>query len=300
MKTVLAAALLAIMSAPLAAAERVLNEYTWGDAARLREPGYSKLPGKIVPPHAGASFESLEVEAPGGETASWTLLVIENPGLTSRRYCIAGKARFAGVEPKAYLELESFVGEGPAYFSRNLADTGPLRYFAGDSDWREFRLPFDTLDANRHPNLLLVNIIFKGKGTVTLGPLKLLELDDTDPVVFQPAIPARPGWWNESRGGWIGGIGGGAMGTLAAVAGLLAGVGKGRKTAMAILAVTAAVGLACLASGIVAIASSQHYAVYYPLLLLGVIGTAVPAATFMAFKRRYEQLELRKMQARDA
>jgi len=44
----------------------------------------------------------------------------------------------------------------------------------------------------------------------------------------------------------------------------------------------------------------QPYAVYYPLLLIGLIGTVVPAGVYPALKRRYEEVELRAMRAMDA
>jgi hypothetical protein len=45
---------------------------------------------------------------------------------------------------------------------------------------------------------------------------------------------------------------------------------------------------------------AQPYAVYYPLLLLGVIIVAVMAMLRRTLSARYEQLELKRMQSMDA
>jgi len=60
-----------------------------------------------------------------------------------------------------------------------------------------------------------------------------------------------------------------------------------------------AIGLAGLVVGSVALALSQPYAVYYPLLLIGLICTILPASLFGRVRQRYAEIDLRRMKARD-
>ena len=59
-------------------------------------------------------------------------------------------------------------------------------------------------------------------------------------------------------------------------------------------------GLAGLALAVVALVLSQPQAVYYPPLLSGILMTILPIAWVRSVRKRYEQIELRKMQAMDA
>ena len=59
-------------------------------------------------------------------------------------------------------------------------------------------------------------------------------------------------------------------------------------------------GLCSLVAGVVALVLRQPYMVYYPLLLLGIISTAVSTSCIRAFRKRYEEAELRRMSAIDA
>jgi hypothetical protein len=52
--------------------------------------------------------------------------------------------------------------------------------------------------------------------------------------------------------------------------------------------------------GVVALLLAQPYAVYYPLLLSGMIGTVLGFTLPRTLNKRYEELELRRMQAFDA
>jgi hypothetical protein len=59
-------------------------------------------------------------------------------------------------------------------------------------------------------------------------------------------------------------------------------------------------GIAALVLGVGALAVGQPYAVYYPLIVLGTIGASLGFALPRSLSRRYEELELRRMQALDA
>jgi hypothetical protein len=97
----------------------------------------------------------------------------------------------------------------------------------------------------------------------------------------------------------VGGIVGSLLGCLGGVIGLLAGRGKGRAVAMGLVKGMLGLGAISLVLGVVALFRSQPYAVFYPLLLGGVLGVGLPSFLIPTLRRRYEELELRKMKARD-
>ena len=106
-------------------------------------------------------------------------------------------------------------------------------------------------------------------------------------------------WWDAQAAGWIGGIGGAALGVCGGVIGILCGLGRGRTVVLAMVWILLAVGALALAAGIIAAVTGQPYAVYYPLLLDGSLVTIIVGANYRTVRRRYEQIELRRMQAAD-
>ena len=194
-----------------------------------------------------------------------------------------------------YLELwNHFPGYGP-FFSRTVEDRGPMRALRGSSDWREFVLPFYiTGNRDTSPTRLVLNVVLPGKGTVYLGPLRLVQYHGAaDPMT------AAGAWWSDRTAGWLGGIGGSMLGVLGGVIGLLGGRGKARRLVVALLGFMLVVGVASLIAGLIALLRSQPYGVYYPLVLLGILCTVLPTVMLATVRRRYEQAELRRMNAMD-
>ncbi|MGA2070683.1 MAG: hypothetical protein ABSG97_04975 [Sedimentisphaerales bacterium] len=106
-------------------------------------------------------------------------------------------------------------------------------------------------------------------------------------------------WWTDRMGGLIGGIAGSVVGLMGAAIGTLTGIGIARKVCLSLLGAMFVFGITSEAAGLAALAFSQPYAVYYPLLLLGLLCSILPAVLFHSIKRQYEQKELRKMHAMD-
>src|SRR5260370_38705318 len=92
------------------------------------------------------------------------------------------------------------------YFSRTLGESGPMRKITGTSKWREFKLPFDRTGASNAPVRLQFNLVLRGRGTVYLSPVKLVE--------YPGAKSAERAWWTDQAAGWWGGLGGGLIGCL--------------------------------------------------------------------------------------
>jgi hypothetical protein len=136
-----------------------------------------------------------------------------------------------------------------------------------------------------------------GSPTVQEGQLQ------TDNATHQSNSPRLPqqahGWWTDPTAGWIGGIGGSVFGLLGGLLGTLGSLGKARRFVLTLTAALAGLGVMSLVVGVIAVALGQPYAVYYPLLLLGVILAAVCGGNLPSLRRRYEQIELHKMAAMD-
>jgi hypothetical protein len=79
----------------------------------------------------------------------------------------------------------------------------------------------------------------------------------------------------------------------------LCGIGRGRGLVTALLVAMAGFGVVCLVLGVAALALGQPYAVYYPLLLTGVIATVLGLALLPVARKRFAEAELRRMQALD-
>jgi hypothetical protein len=270
--------------------EQIVSKISW---SQLEREGKLK-DARVLPADARTRFETIQIENMRAEPRGVTLLVLDKPGVTSSRYAVRGQVRYERMEETGYLEMWNFLTGGGRYFSRTLAGSGPLASLTGTSGWRPFLLPFDTNGKGR-PERLIVNVVFGGRGTVYLSPLELVQYSGSE----DPLTPAGA-WWNDRQGGLIGGLAGGTLGLLGALVGGLAGSGRARRLVLGILKTMIAASAVALLLGGVALAAGQPYAVYYPLLLLGVIGVAVPAGLFATLRRRYEQIELRRMSAFDA
>jgi hypothetical protein len=250
---------------------------------------------RVHPADARTRFETLQIENVRAEGHRVTLVVLDKPGVTSSRwYAVRGQVRYERMEGTSYLEMWNVFKGGGEYFSRTLAGVGPLKSLTGSSPWRPFLLPFDT-NGQGVPERLIVNIVFGGRGTVYLSPLELVQYSGSE----DPLTPAGA-WWSDRQGGLVGGIAGGLLGVLGALVGGLAATGRARRLVLGLLKFMIAGSAAALLLGGLALAAGQPYAVYYPLLLLGVLGVAVPAGLLGTLRKRYEQLELRRMSAFDS
>lgn len=172
-----------------------------------------------------------------------------------------------------------------------------MKSLEGSSDWREFSLPFFMDDATKHPSKVQLNVMFPGKGTVSVGPIRLVEYDEAE----KPALDTSE-WWAEQQGGWLGaiiGCLGGLFGCLGGVAGSLAFRGKARGFSFGILYVMAVLGIVSLLGGLSALTVSQPYHVYYPLLVTGFLFGGLGLGLIPTMRKRYEQAEMRRTQTPD-
>lgn len=222
------------------------------------------------------------------------VITLEQPAIDTSRYALEGRVRYEGVSSGSYLEMWNHFDEA-AFFTRSLGDGGPMGRLDGSSAWRPFVLPFSNREGDPPPEKLVVNLVLMGPGSVDIGPLQLVELNETDDLFADSGA-----WWNDRQAGLVGGIVGSALGVLGALIGWLGSTGRARGFALGTLSALSLLGMGALALGGIALTSDQPYGVYYPLLLLGGLGTVLGFSLKRSMSKRYEELELRRMQALDA
>ena len=229
------------------------------------------------------------------EPKTLTVLSIDDPQITTQEYAVVGDVRHQEVQGAGYLEMWSHFPDGNAYFTRTLASGGPLRSLEGSSDWRRFSLPFSLGQETQRPAKLVVNVVLPGRGVVYLGPLRLVQY-----AAGENALGVAGVWWDDRMGGWIGGLLGTALGCLGGLIGTLSGMGKARRLTIGLAKTVLLAGLLLTVAGLVALVRSQPYGVWYPLLLCGLLSAGIFGGMIPRLRRRYEEIELRKMTALDA
>jgi len=270
--------------------QQTVRKFNWQE---LEEQGLLKA-GEVV-----KLKETVELKRANDSDTPKTfeILTVNEPDVGAPAYALVGQVRHDDVEGKAYLEMWNYFEDGGRHFSRTLAETGPMQFLSGSSGLRGFLLPFSLgSEDSEGPVKLDFNIFFPGPGEVYLSDIELIQYKNSSAV----GSFSEPGdWWSSRAGGWIGGIGGSTIGISGAIIGILAGLGKARKLVMVLFAALIIVGIASLCVGVAAVFMSQPYAVYYPLLLGGGILTVVLGLNYKVIRRRYTELEIRKMTARD-
>ncbi|HEV8681685.1 MAG TPA: hypothetical protein VGS09_02770 [Actinomycetota bacterium] len=156
----------------------------------------------------------------------------------------------------------------------------------GASDWRPFELPFYLQDA-APPDRLEINVVLPSAGEIRVGPLQV--------------VPVGPesgtGWWSDRTAGLLGGIAGSVLGLLGATLGLLVSRRRARGFVVGTTIAFGILGAGLIIAGAVAVAVSQPYAVWYPLLLLGGLLMMMSFVLRLIARRAYTDAELRRMRA---
>jgi hypothetical protein len=246
----------------------------------------------VLNPEAGSSDLQLEIKSATSRPSTTTVLTIDRPPIKGPRYRLSGRLRYESVEGAGYLEMWNHFPDGGQYFSRTLADQGPMMKLQGTSGWRSFVLPFDATGAPP-PTRLVVNVVLPGRGTVYLGPLELTEETGAASGFSDPVTASR-------LVGMAGGMAGAVIGSLGALIGVLTSLGRARRFVIASATSLIALGMVAFTAGIVAFASAGSYSAAYPaLLLLGFVSSVVPLGLLPTIRRRYEEIELRTMRAHD-
>ncbi len=275
-------------------AEQVVREYPWDSW----KPTTTATSQPVRVERESSLGAVLRIEGGGGkEPQTIHLLTIERPAITTGTYAISGQVRHEAVESDAYLEMWNDFGEGGRYSSKTLAPEGPGRLIKGSSSWRSFVLPFFNKRGGPPPYRLIINLVLPARGKVWIGPLRLTQFADGQNPLAAATVPGQ--WWSERTAGLWGGIIGSILGVLGGVIGWLVGRGKARPVSLTLLRIEQIGGALLLPIGLYAMLRGQPYAVYYPLLLIGGLCLILATVILPGVRRRYAELELRRMQAMD-
>lgn len=281
----------ALLSAHDAVARDHVTTIRWSE---LQQQGQLEF-GEIVQQDG---HEELFISNDTDEPLTARIATLEPTGISTIRYQLEGTVRYEDVEQPGYLELwNHFAGQG-SFFTRTTGSGGLMQSIHGSSETRDCMLPFQSnVDAGA-PTKLEINLVLPAKGKVWIGPFQVYEFTDND-MDFGTAANSGA-WWNDQMGGLVGGVLGTVFGLLGALIGTLSGMGRGQRFVIGVCVATIAFGAICLVAGVTAWAMSQPYAVYYPLLLTGVIGTVVVSSVLPGIRNRFAQAELHRIEAMDA
>jgi hypothetical protein len=283
--------------------QQTLARFNWKDA-----PG--------GPPRGAVAIsldgrDALKIESTNEAGLQVALLTIEKPKISNTFYVVQGEVRYEAVQGDGFLEMWNYfppakpgAPEGE-YFSRTLGESGEMGKIRGTSDWRPFQLPFNSAGAVAAPIRLQINLHLPGRGTVYIGPLRLVEYSEAN-----SAPAGHPGydwffgstshpWWSNSASIWGGNLGTLWMLCFGLLIGLLAYKGKGRGLVLALLKLHVGVGILCGAAAATALTQHQPFSVWFPLSLFGFLLIVINSALLFSMDKWYRELELRRMQSLD-
>jgi hypothetical protein len=165
---------------------------------------------------------------------------------------------------------------------------GSYSLIAGTSNWLPCGLPvalFSETDLVR----VDLKLFLPGTGTVYLRPVKLMGYTQRG---LSPQLGVVIGV--------SAGLGGAGIGCFGALIGCLVGMGKARRFVLAMAKIFIGLGILLMMAGIIAAACHQPWPVWYSLLLAGFVLTIVFSVNLYPIKRRYDELEIRRMTSMDA
>jgi beta-lactamase regulating signal transducer with metallopeptidase domain len=118
------------------------------------------------------------------QTRTIRLFEIPDPGVEKCLLFYRAKLKTENVEGRAYLEMWCRFPAGGEYFSRGL-----MNPVSGTTDWASYETPF-FLKAGERPDLVKLNLIVEGKGTVWIKDVQLVKgpLPKQPPTLTQTMV----------------------------------------------------------------------------------------------------------------
>jgi hypothetical protein len=283
----------------------LVRDYNWKQLAQRHE----LHGGEIVPMHG---MWVLKIENSKDTPLYCQILTITNPPISKMVCAVIGRVRYENVQKanggsggiQMLLHFADKMLVGAPYEPGGMKCSGGSLDFSGTSDWTDLILSFDRTEWmnlwSNAPPKLEISVFLAARGTVYLQPLQLVEYERSDIAPVFSAVPTSRTWWSARASGLIGGIGGSVIGCFGGLVGCLVGFGKARKFVLTMTKVFIALGIILTVAGIIAVGFQQPYAIWYALLLPGIILTLVFGANFYPIKKRFDELEIRRMTSIDA
>jgi hypothetical protein len=285
-----------------ATAQNTLREISWD---QLNQQGKLSV-GEVLPADGKTPYLQLKLQNTQNQPILFDILTIDNPSITTRFIALTGSIKYEKIQGIGHLGMYTFYTEEDKSLQRTNDVPGPMSQLAGSSDWRNFILPLNIPESKNLPIRLEFEVFLQDTGTVYLSPMRLVQFESKpaskaffESLTDSDSPSSTQAWWSGQTAAWMGAIGGTSIGLLGALIGALNGMGKGKIVVITSLRLMMIFGLVSLGLGILALIQSQPYAVYYPLLLSGFICSLLSLGLYRTILKRFEQIELRKMQALD-
>jgi hypothetical protein len=264
---------------------KTLRVYDWNNLARQQT-----LPGEVI---SMDGISVLKIENTNDTPQDFLLLKISDPAAIKKASLSYGEMKYENVHDNAITssssELKLLSRIPPAAPGGDEHTEEQNAFLNGTSNWQPFRFIIVGRKAFNGvptwPTQLEVHLLLAGNGTVYLRPIKLLGVVGS--------------WWSPQQIGLIGGIGGSVIGCFGALLGILVSKGKAHNFVLVTMKISIALGILLTLAGLVAVMLKQPYAVWYALLLPGVILTLVFSLNLPSIQRRYDELEIRRMTSVD-
>lgn len=265
------------------------------------------LGGQIISTSVSTGeVSTLKIENTNDTPLRLQLFEISKPAITNVLYGFIGQIKCENVHGVGYLEIWNYFPPQKIYSSSDEIGLAHPRFekpkgfpvqkntVTGTTDWKGFMQLFDATGESKPPTRTGIGIFLPGSGTVYLRYVILCQYKDNGSF----PVPSN-NWWSARQSGLISGIGGSIIGCFGALIGCLAGMGKARRFVLTMTKFFIGLGILLTLAGLIALALKQPYAVWYPLLLLGIILTAVVSMNLRGIKRHYDDLEIRRMNSLD-
>jgi hypothetical protein len=275
---------------------KTLHVYDWKDSKLQPKP-----PGSGIFTTNGISV--LKIENTNETGLEVSLLTITNSSIIAKATTVSCEMKYENVFPNQRitpnnLPLPVFppwitVRDGlelschfppPAPGGDEITNSSVCE-IGGTSNWKPYEFT-----VGQTATELELKLSLPGKGTVYLRPVKLLAW----------TLNSYGSWWSQQQSGLIGGIGGSIIGCLGGLIGWLTAMGKARNFVLAAAKALIVSGILLTLAGLVAAVLKQPYFVWYALLLPGVVLVLVFSLNMHSIKRRYDELEIRRMTSLDA
>jgi hypothetical protein len=257
----------------------------------LRELDWSKNDrsgdGQVLESGPATPFARLEIVNRYGTHRTYKIGTFTPPTFIEKRYAIVGRIRFQNVLKPGYIEVCHYYPNNTKNNTRSDEMDGPGCVIEGSGGWQDFLMPFtrDVASLN-NPERIDLALVMPGKGTVELGPIRLVEYGPLGDPLTPPGA-----WWSSRASGIFAGIGAILLGGAGVLIGTLTISGRSQRLVQGLLAVTFLVGIVGATIGATALISDQPTAVYYPILILGVLCLVLPPASIGHVRRRFASLK---------
>ena len=237
-----------------------------------------RLPLDSIVDKAAAQIDGDAIKAQTETGATVRLFEVADPGIDNMTLVYEALVR-TEMSGRAYLQMWCRFPAKGEFFSLGL-DTEAQ----GTRGWTLMRTSF-FLKKGEKPDLIRLNLVLEGKGSAWIKDIRLLR--GTSP------------WFDIGWASYSGAIAGCVLGLWGALVGTLGARGKARRF---VIGSTWTIVVACsivLAAGAAALIARQPYEIWFPLALIGALGTTIPAAHLMQMSRAYREAERRRMSAQD-